>query len=66
MPYYKKTFPKFIAEKYKNWKNLEKYWNPECFNLLEGMLQMNPLERLTAKAALSHIFFQKNYSEKNE
>lgn len=46
-----KRLPNFTAY-------LPNHIDPEALDLLKMMLRLNPLERITAKAALEHPFFQ--------
>ena len=51
---YKSTFPQFINQDLIDFVN-QKLIGPEGMDLLQRMLKMNPVERISAKSALSHV-----------
>ena len=51
---YKPTFPQFISQDLIDFVN-QKLIGPEGMDLLQRMLKMNPVERISAKSALNHV-----------
>ena len=51
---YKSTFPQFITQDLTNFVN-QKLIGPDGMDLLQRMIKMNPMERISAKSALNHV-----------
>ena len=51
---YKSTFPAFITQDLTDFVN-QKLIGPEGMDLLQRLLKMNPVERISAKSALNHV-----------
>ena len=51
---YKSTFPQFIPQDLSSFVNA-KLIGADGMDLLQRLLKMNPLDRISAKSALSHV-----------
>lgn len=51
---YKSTFPQFITQDLTDFVN-QKLIGAEGMDLLQRMLKMNPIDRISAKSALNHV-----------
>jgi len=47
-------------------KEFIKYENTDCLDLLDKMLVINPLKRITAEEALKHKYFENLHDDADE